>query len=271
MPRGSPRYSWIDTMDAPSPAKVVRINRFLPYWAVLQADIRQSLRSWVYRVWVLLCVLAAAGYIIYRFGAYREAGMIQPASDLMSDLLRWTVFGSVTLIIVLTAGSITSERGTLADSVLSRGISRYQYFLGKWHARVATILGTFFGFGVVVLIGSLVLLRDENLSLLGSLVAMGTVAALLAAIITCGVTISALANSTVLGIAILWLVVYGAGFILSLLPASYPSPDRALKTLPSILRGAYDTQMVTRVIVGSLVASVLAALVGLIGFARRDV
>src|SRR5436305_5796379 len=119
----------------PTPEKpgkqTVRINRLLPYWAVYQADVSQTLNSWVYRAWVLLCLLVAVGYLLYRFGAYREAGMVQPATDLMSDLLRWTVFGSVTLIIVSTAGSITSERGTLADSVLSRGISRYQYFLGK--------------------------------------------------------------------------------------------------------------------------------------------
>src|SRR5947209_3179459 len=113
-------------MDTPVATKPVRINRFLPYWAVLQADMRQTLHSWVYRAWVLLCVLAAVGYLVYRLGAYREAGMVQPATDLMSDLLRWTVFGSVTVI-------------------------------------------------------------------------------------TCGVTISAICNSTILGIALLWLVVYGAG------------------------------------------------------------
>src|SRR5262249_12226119 len=129
-------------MDAPAaPAKPVRINRWLPYWAVFQADVRQTLRSWVYRTWVLMSVLAAVGYLLYRVGVYREAGIIQPASVLVSDLLRWTVIGSVTLIIVLTVGSIASERGTLADSVLSRGISRYQYFMGKWHARLATVLG----------------------------------------------------------------------------------------------------------------------------------
>jgi hypothetical protein len=211
------------------------------------------------------------GYLVYRFGAYREAGMVQPATDLMSDLLRWTVFGSVTLIIVLTAGSITSERGTLADSVLSRGISRYQYFLGKWHARVAVMLSTFFAFGLIVLIGSFFLLHDENLTLIGCLVAMGIVAALLAAVITCGVTISALCNSTILGIAMLWLVVYGAGFILSLLPASYPSPDRALRSLPDILRNCYDTQLVSRVAFGALIASAVMALVGMIAFSRRDV
>jgi ABC-type transport system involved in multi-copper enzyme maturation permease subunit len=260
-------------MDAPAAVKPVklRINRLLPYWAVLQADMKQTLHSWVYRAWVLLCLLAAVGYLVYRFGAYREAGMVQPATDLMSDLLRWTVFGSVTLIIVLTAGSITSERGTLADSVLSRGISRYQYFLGKWHARLAIMLMTFFAFGLIVLIGSFFLLHDENLTLMGSLVAMGTVAAILAAVITCGVTISAMCNSTILGIALLWLAVYGAGFILSLLPSSYPSPDRALRSLPDILRNVYDTQMVSRVALGALAASAVLALVGMISFSRRDV
>jgi ABC-2 type transport system permease protein len=258
-------------MDAQAPAKPLKINRFLPYWAVFQADVRQTLRSWVYRAWVLLCLLAAVGYLIYRFGAYREAGMLHPATHLMSDLLRWAVFGSITLIIVLTAGSITSERGTLADSILSRGISRYQYFLGKWHARLATMLGTFFAFGLVMLVGSLCLLHDENLSLIGCVVALGTVGALLATVITCGVTISAICNSTILGIAILWLVVYGAGFFLSLLPASYPSPDRALQSLPNILHNAYDTQLVNRVVVGALVASGLTALVGMVCFSRRDV
>src|SRR5438552_2445477 len=92
-------------MDAPATTRTVRINHWLPYWAVFQADLRQTLSSWVYRTWVLASVLAAVGYLLYRVGVYHEAGIIQPASTLMSDLLRWTVLGSVTLIIVLTGGS----------------------------------------------------------------------------------------------------------------------------------------------------------------------
>ena len=52
-------------------------------------------------------VLTGVGYMLYRFGVYKEAGIIQPASVLVSDLLRWTVLGSVTLIVVLAAGSIS--------------------------------------------------------------------------------------------------------------------------------------------------------------------
>jgi hypothetical protein len=243
----------------------------LPYLAVFQADVRQTIRSWVYRTWVLLSVLVAFGYLLYRFGAYQEGSIVQSASHLMSDLLRWSMFGSVTLIIILTAGCISSELGTLADSVLSRGISRYQYFLGKWHARLVTVLLTFFLLGLLILAGGVFLLRDQNLSLKGSLVALGTVAALLGVVITCGVAVSAMSSSTVLGIAVVWLSLYGVGFVLSLMPASCPSPDRALSTLPSILHDLYDPVLVERLVVGAVGISVVVALVGMVSFSRRDV
>ena len=40
-------------MEATVEKKPVAINRWLPYWAVFQYDVGQTLRSWVYRVWVL--------------------------------------------------------------------------------------------------------------------------------------------------------------------------------------------------------------------------
>jgi hypothetical protein len=85
------------------------------------------------------------------------------------------------------------------------------------------------------------------------------------------VTISAVSNSTVLGIGALWMVLYGTGFLLSLLPATYPSPDRALRTLPNMLRGLYDGETVLRLIVGSALTSVVIAAVGMFTFSRRDV
>jgi hypothetical protein len=258
-------------MDAPTtPARPVRINRWLPYWAVFQADVRQTLRSWVYRTWVLMSLLAAVGYLLYRVGAYREAGIIQPASVLIGDLLRWTVLGSVTLIIVLTVGSISSERGTMADSVLSRGISRYQYFCGKWHARLATVLGSFFAMAFLWLAASFFLLH-EDLKLDGALLAMVTVAALLAAVITFGVTVSAVCNSTVLGIAVLWMILYGSSFLLSLLPERIPSPDRALHKLSHVLRGHYDAAVLGNLMGWALLASLVAAIFGMAYFARSDV
>jgi ABC-type transport system involved in multi-copper enzyme maturation permease subunit len=257
-------------MDAVAEKKPVTFKRWLPYWAVFQYDVRQTLRSWVYRFWVLLSVLATVGYLLYRFGIYHEAGIMQSASLHISQLLRWIVLGSAVIICVLTAGSISSERGTMADSVLSRGISRYQYFLGKWHARLATVLGTFLILGLATLISALFLLH-EDLSWDGSLVALVTVAALLGAVITCGVTVSAIANSTVLGIAVLWVVLCGGGLLLSFLPQRYPSPDRALQRLPHILQGNYDFNLLAQFVGWSILVSCVTALIGMAYFSRRDV
>jgi ABC-type transport system involved in multi-copper enzyme maturation permease subunit len=250
--------------------KPVTFNRWLPYWAVFQADVQQTLRSWVYRVWVLLSVLATVGYLLYRIGLAHEAGIAQPASLLVSHLIRWGVLGSITLIVVLTAGAISADRGTMADSVLSRGISRYQYFMGKWHARLASVLCTYLAMGVLAL-GSSLFFLHQDLSAGGCLMALVTVAALLAAVITCGVTVSALTNSTVVGIAVLWVVLYGGGFALDLLPPSFPSPDRELHRLPHILHGDYNLRVLGELIAWSAGVSFAMSLVGLFWFARRDV
>src|SRR5579884_151504 len=155
--------------EAVAEKKPVTFNRWLPYWAVFQSDMRQTLRSWVYRFWVLLILLATVGCLLYNFGLYHEVGIVESASLNISNLLRYIVLGSAVIICVLTAGSITSERGTMADSVLSRGISRHQYFLGKLHARLVTVTGTFLLLGALILVSSWFLL-EETLSWDGSLV-----------------------------------------------------------------------------------------------------
>src|SRR3984893_14376433 len=152
-------------MDAPVAKKPLQVNHFLPYWAVFQNDLKQTFHSWIYRAWVVVSLGAAVGYLLYRFGAKQVGGFVQPAPEMMSDLMNWVAFGSVTLVIVLTAGAICSERGTMAGSVFRRGLSRYQYFLGKWHARLALVLGTFFVIALLALIGSLFMLHSDSLSL----------------------------------------------------------------------------------------------------------
>ena len=256
-------------MDAVAVAPL-KYRRWLPYWAVLQTDFKQTLRSWVYRLWFTVCILATVGYLLFRFGIHSEAWIMQSASLHTSNLIRAVVLGSLALIVILTVSSISSERGTLADSVLSRGISRYQYFLAKWHSRALVVLMTFALVSGVMLLGSHFLL-SEDLTLQGSLVAVITIAAILFAIVSWGVTVGALANSTLVGITIVWIGMYGVGFLLTLLPPSFPSPDRILAKLPNILRGNYDADMMGDVLLVSMGTSFVAGVVGMWGFARKDV
>jgi hypothetical protein len=196
--------------------------------------------------------------------------MIQLASVFVSDILRWSVLGSVALIVVLSTSAISGERGTMADSVLSRGISRYQYYLGKWHARLVAVLCTFAFFGLAS-IGSSLLLLHEDLDWQGCLLALGTVTAMLTLVISFSVAISAMTNNTLLGIAIVWMVLYGGSYALSLMPGRIPSPDLMLKRLPSIVQGHYSINTLGELVAWSLGGSVVVAVLGLLSFARRDV
>jgi hypothetical protein len=258
-------------MDAAAPAKKpVVFNPWLPYWAVFQADVAQTLRGWVYRVWVGLVLAATAGFVLYRVGLAHEVGLVEHASLLFCHLLQGTLLGSVAFVVALSAGSIASERGALADSVLSRGISRRQYFLGKWHARLATVLGAFFVLSALALAGGLLLHEDVTLD--GGLIALAALGALLAFVVSAGVAVSAVANNSLLGVALLWAALYGGGFALSWLPASpVLTPDRVLARLPYTLCGHYDAPALGALIGWCAAASGVAGLVGMVCFARRDV
>src|SRR5262245_12457805 len=148
-------------MDANPPVVTLRFNKFLPYWAVLQTDLRQTLRSWVYRLWVLMTLVAAAGFMLYRVGVHREAGMVHSAAVQCGDIFRIMVVGSLALVVVLAVSAVSGERGTLADSVLSRGISRHQYFLAKWHARLIVVVATFAILAAAVLAAGYFLFKTD--------------------------------------------------------------------------------------------------------------
>jgi ABC-2 type transport system permease protein len=248
-----------------------RINRFLPYWAVLQADFKATFHSWLYRVWVLISMSVAIGYLLYRFGAARVSGLVQSAPDTIGDLLHWVIYGSITLIIALTAGTICSERGTMADSVLSRGISRYQYFLGKWHSRLSLVLITYFIKSAIALVCAYYMLHSDSMTIHGSVVAMLVVASILVFVVTFGVTVSAISSNTLVSIAVVWMTLYGGGFLISLLPGALPSPERALLNLPNVLKGWYDWDQLSRMMLTSLGISAGTATVGMFFFSRRDV
>jgi hypothetical protein len=114
-------------------------------------------------------------------------------------------------------------------------------------------------------------LLSEDLTFSGSVAGVLILASILFAVISWGVTIGAITNSTVLGITLFWIVLYGTGFLLSLLPQSFPAPDRILAKLPAILRGNFDGGMLGDVVLVSFGVALIAGIVGMISFSRKDV
>lgn len=257
-------------MDGSTIPAGVKYHRWLPYWAVLQTDLRQTTQNWVWRVWVLASLAAATLYLTHRFAVYREAKFVMTVDKVVANLLSWTALGTVTLVVAFCSGAIATERGTLADSVLCRGISRYQYFLAKLHSRLFAVLGTYLALtGSVIAIAAFAF--PGMVTPTGCLAALAGLGFVLATVVCLGVTTSALCGSTVLSVSLLWIGLYTLGFALTFMPETYLTPDRMIAALPQMLRGLFNREELYRSIAYAVTASGVATVIGMVGFARADV
>jgi hypothetical protein len=259
-------------MADPPAVVTVRFHRFLPYWAVLQTDLRQTAQGWLFGLWVALVVIGVCGFFLYRVGVQQEAGLVQSAAVLCAEALRAAFLGSLAVVVILSVAAISSERGTVADAVLSRGISRHQYFLARQHARVI-LVGIAFAListGIIAA-GSLLFRGEADISLHGAAVVIGLLSLLLAVVAAVGVVLGALTNSAVLGITIYWLLLYGGGLLLMLAPEPWPGPERELTRLRYVLQGYYSAAYYGRVALTAIAIALAATICGLIGFSRKDV
>jgi hypothetical protein len=262
----------MDAAAATTPAapSTPRFNPLLPYFAVFRTDLRQTFHSWLFRLWVIVVVIAAVGYGLYKFGIHREVGLVQSASEQTGVLLGTVGVLTLAFVSLMAVHAICGERGTVADSILSRGISRRQYFAAKWHARTVVLLVAFAVLAAGVLTAYHYLL-EPDLSFRGCVVGLAVAVAVLAAVIAWGVTVGAMANGTVIGATLFWLVLFGGLFLLSFLPAPFPTGSGMLSALRTTLRGHYDPTKVAQLIGVCLLVAAVGGGVGLVGYSKKDV
>ncbi len=293
-------------------------RRLLPYLAVFQADLASVLRNWVLRAWFLLTAVvaliaildhadppapAAASNVVTAF--LHPVASASGSVAVLRELLRHYLVLWVTFVVLLSAGTITSELGVVADSVLSRGVSRWQYFLGKLSARLVAVLSVY---GLVMLPVTLVLWMERSpaaaapaelaasvsgdtlrspeppafgdaalaaaeqpLCLAGAGFALARVAAVLVVVVAAAMAFSAAFTSSLLVIAVSWMTVYGAGFLFALVDLKHVSPTRLLRELSDVLAGSYAASEQCWILAAWLGAAALLTLASGVVFARRDV
>ncbi|MCU0702419.1 MAG: ABC transporter permease [Fimbriiglobus sp.] len=261
----------MDAATTPTaPTTTPRFNPLLPYFAVFRTDLRQTFHSWLFRLWVMVVIVAAVGYGLYKFGIHREVGLVQSASEQTGVLLGTVGVITLAFVSLVAVHAISGERGTVADSILSRGISRRQYFAAKWHARTGVLLATFAVLSAGVLTAYHYLL-EPDLTFRGCAAGIAVAVAVLAAVVAWGVTVGAMSNGTVIGVTLFWLVLFGGLFLLSFLPSPFPSGAGLLAALRTTLRGHFDLVRISQVVgVFTLVAAVGGG-VGLMGYSKKDV
>jgi ABC-type transport system involved in multi-copper enzyme maturation permease subunit len=109
-----------------------------PFLAILRHDLRTLWSSWLVRLWlagtaVLTLLIVASGWA--KLQTAPLAGVL---------FFQYLFFPWVLVVMVLGVMPVTGARAeALADGFLSRPVTRYEYLLAAWSARVLTVLGVY--------------------------------------------------------------------------------------------------------------------------------
>jgi ABC-type transport system involved in multi-copper enzyme maturation permease subunit len=145
--------------------------RTMPLTAILQYELRGLASSWLVRLWLIASALLTLLTIASGWGRL-------PSSILIASLLfPYLVFPWFLVVMLLGISPVTGARlDTLVDGILCRPITRYEYLLACWAARVLVVLGGF----LLVMVPSAIVLGTARRSVEGDSTWYGMAAALLA-------------------------------------------------------------------------------------------
>lgn len=236
----------------------------MAYLTLLEADLRRLARSWVVRIWLILTFLFAFLIVL------SAPGEGLPASQALANLLGTYPLIWSTFVIAISAGAVSSQAGVLADGILSKAVTRYDYLLAKLSAHLLAVWSIYL---LVVLPAAYLLTRyavADDLSARGAAWALLVVGAILFLLTALGVAFSTLFNRTLVAVVVLWLLWYAASTIFALLEVEYLSPLTVVEGLPAVIQGDYVAGDQWQLLAGFGLPAFLFLLLAVVYFARKD-
>ncbi len=234
------------------------------YLHLLRLDVEQMARSWLVRAWIVLLV-APAGFAVVVAATEQELASETLAAYMAVVLapLSWLV------VAVLSASAVSGEANVIADSILSRSVTRRAYIWSKISARLGVFLGVYVA--VTVPLAYLVLRYAENDAQIEG-VAWGLlmVASLLVFLAAFGIALSAIFRSMLSSVLTVLVATLASGAALQFLTVDWMSTTAVVSKLPETFRGEMPVSEHVRVLIVFGVLSVVAIASGISYFHRRD-
>lgn len=249
----------MDSSDPTTP----RPNRFLPFYGVLAADLSAMAHSWLVRIWLAVSAFMALGAIAE---AAKKGTEVQ---RLVPELLKVHLVVWSTMVIVLSA-ALPAERGPTADSILSRGVTRYAYLLGKYLSRLLTVVVV----SVAVLAPAVFF---SKLHLKGTCSTSGAMVGLLhlllayALLLSIGFVLGLFFQTQFYAIPVTWAFAYFSGAIASGLKLRHLSPHGLIVRFRTLATGLPGDPPDWQIAGELLLPTVVLLLIGCVWFSRRDV
>jgi ABC-2 type transport system permease protein len=174
-----------------------------------------------------------------------------------------------TFIIINTSGAVSSEAGVVADSILSKAVTRYDYILAKMAARLMMVIGLYL---VITLPAAYLVSRygQGSLDTGGTAWGITLIGMTLVLLTTLSVAFSTLFNRTLVALIVVWFLWYSAGGIAALFQVNDLSPLHIVDSLPDLLVGNYVAADEWHTLFGFLALSAVVIVVAVVHFAHKD-
>jgi len=157
-------------------------TRMMPYLAILQHDTRTLWSSRLVRLWLGATALLTLLLVGSNWANFQDGTLIA------SLLFPYLVFPWFFVVVVLGVTPVSgSHTETLADGILSRPVSRFEYLLATWSARVVLVLSVY----LIVTVPAIVLVTlakrpvpDDTVTVYGIVTSLAVVALVLTLLVS---------------------------------------------------------------------------------------
>ncbi len=207
-------------------------TRMMPYLAILRHDLRTLWASRLVRLWLgatalLTLLLTGANWANFQDGTL-----------IASLLFPYLVFPWFLVVVVLGVTPVSgAQTETLADGILSRPVSRLEYLLATWSARVVLVLGVYLVVTVpaivLIMLAKRPLVAEDTVTVYGIVTSLAVVGLVLTFLVSLGFLTGTLLRKPLLAVVVLIFIWYPIGLILSIFSLEEFSPislNRAIST-----------------------------------------
>lgn len=212
----------------------------MPFLAVLRYDLRTLVSSWLVRCWlvggVLLTLLLVATWWTH----------LRSAELATSVLMPYLVGPWFLVVVVLGADPVSAARiEALADGILSRPITRTEYLLASWSARLITVLGGYLVVVVPVVVWVAHAQRKvpaDTVTLYGAAAALTVVGLVQAALVSVSYLLGTLLRRPLMAVVVALFLWFPSNLVLSTFSLETFSTVSLSQALPTLFRTPWSPE-----------------------------
>lgn len=206
----------------------------MPAAAILRHELKSLMAGWLVRLWFLAAVLMTLFILASNWSRFQTAPLIA------SLLVPYLVFPWFLAVMVLGISPVTGSRlDSLADGILCRPITRYEYLLAAWAARVVVVLAVL----LVVVVPSVLLAifaeRDvaaDKITIYGVVASLTVVSLVLTFLVSLGFLLGTLLRRQLLAAVVLVFLWVPINLGLDAFALEQFSPMALNRAIPTLLR-----------------------------------